>query len=464
MDKMTKTIRLFDTYRRETVEFTSIKNNQVGLYACGPTVYDYAHIGNLRTYLFVDILRRVLEFNDYQVKHVMNITDVGHLVSDGDDGEDKMEKGSRLQNRSAWDIGLFFEEKFFDDMTALNILKPKMVCRATEHIEEQIAFIQEIEKNGFTYKTSDGIYFDTSRLDDYGYLARLDVSGLQAGVRVDVAEKKNITDFALWKFSGDQIRQMEWQSPWGKGFPGWHIECSAMAKKYLGDLFDIHIGGEDHIPVHHSNEIAQSQACHGTNMANFWMHGYFLQIDKEKVAKSGKSLTLCELVNKNFDPLAYRYLVLTSHYRSRLNFTWDSLEAASTALNRLRKLVLAWPDGGCVDINYHKQFTQKINHDLNMPQALALVWSLVQSDISDAIKKATLLSFDQVLGLNLINYQVADIPAEIFELAEKRQIARQNKNWAESDLLREKIAQLGYCIEDEKNSFKLSKVLVKNIV
>ncbi len=274
------TVHLFDTYTRTIRKFEPLHGNEVGLYTCGPTVYDYAHIGNLRTYIFEDLLRRTLEFNGYTVKHVMNITDVGHLVSDADTGEDKMEKGSRRMGKSAWEIAEFYTQAFIDDLKRLNIKEPDIWCKATEHIPEQIDLIRCIEAKGYTYKTSDGIYFDTSKLPDYGHLGRLDIDGLQAGTRIDMGEKLHPTDFALWKFSPpDQQRQMEWDSPWGKGFPGWHIECSAMSEKYLGPYFDIHCGGEDHITVHHTNEIAQTQACYGTRLANFWMHGYFLQLD-----------------------------------------------------------------------------------------------------------------------------------------------------------------------------------------
>ena len=264
----------------------------VGLYTCGPTVYDYAHIGNMRTYIFEDILRRTLELDGFTVRHVMNITDVGHLTSDADTGEDKMEKGSRKAGKTAWEIAEEYTQAFKQDMQALNLVEPTIWCRATDHIQEQIDLIRCIEAKGFTYQTSDGIYFDTSRLSDYGALSRLNIDGLQAGSRIDVGEKRLPTDFALWKFSpAGQKRQMEWESPWGVGFPGWHIECTAMSAKYLGTFFDIHCGGEDHIPVHHTNEIAQSQACYGTNLANFWMHGYFLQLEAEKMSKStGKFL------------------------------------------------------------------------------------------------------------------------------------------------------------------------------
>ena len=337
-------LQLYDTYTRELREFQPLHPPEVGLYTCGPTVYDYAHIGNLRTYISEDILVRVLRFNGHAVKRVMNITDVGHLVSDADTGEDKMEKGSRRTGKSAWEIAEFYTQAFKEDLQRLNILEPTIWCRATDHIPEQIAFIQCIEAKGYTYRTSDGIYFDTSRLPDYGYLARLDVEGLQAGMRVDMGEKRNVTDFALWKLSPPgQQRQMEWDSPWGKGFPGWHIECSAMSAKYLGTFFDIHCGGEDHISVHHPNEIAQTQACHGTRLANFWMHYYFLQLDDAKMAKSaGTFLRMQTLLDRGYDPLAYRFFCLSAHYRAKLNITWEGLDGAATALNRLRLAAHEW--------------------------------------------------------------------------------------------------------------------------
>ncbi|MEZ4618415.1 MAG: cysteine--tRNA ligase [Caldilineaceae bacterium] len=325
-------LRLYDTYSRSLRDFAPLSPEEVGLYTCGPTVYDYAHIGNLRTYLFEDILRRVLEFNGYKVKHVMNITDVGHLVSDADSGEDKMEKGSRRTGKTAWEIAEFYTQAFQEDLRRLNILEPTIWCRATDYIPEQIEMIGCIEANGYAYTTSDGVYFDTAKLDDYGYLARLKIEGLQAGMRVDMGEKRNPTDFALWKFSPkDQTRQMEWESPWGVGFPGWHIECSAMSAKFLGNLFDIHCGGEDHIPVHHTNEIAQTEACHGTHLANFWLHGYFLQLDDAKMAKSaGGFLRVQTLLDRGYEPLVYRFFCLSGHYRAKLNFTWESLDGAKT--------------------------------------------------------------------------------------------------------------------------------------
>ena len=422
------------------------------MYACGPTVYDYAHIGNLRTYIFEDILRRTLEFHGYEVKHVMNITDVGHLTSDADTGEDKIEEGSKRTGKTAWEIAALYTEAFQRDLEALNIKEPDIWCNATDHINEQIRDIETIESNGYTYITSDGVYFDTSKLENYGYLARLDVKGLNAGQRVDIGEKKNATDFALWKFSPkDQVRQMEWPSPWGVGFPGWHIECSAMATKYLGEMFDIHCGGKDHIPVHHTNEIAQAQVCYGTHMANFWLHGYFLETDQEKMSKSsGEFLRLQTLLDNHYDPLSYRYLCLTANYRTDLKFTWESLQGAQRALNRLRNTVYGYGPTGNIDEHYLEQFRQQVYDDLNTPKGLAVIWDLIKSDLDPAVKKATILCCDQVLGLDLKSWapEQVDVPEEIQILVEKRSLARKNKQWQEADQLRDEIAALGFEVED----------------
>lgn len=445
-------LRLYDTYTRSLRDFSPLHPDEVGLYTCGPTVYDYAHIGNLRTYLFEDILRRVLEFNGYRVKHVMNITDVGHLVSDADSGEDKMEKGSRRTGKTAWEIAEFYTQAFREDLQRLNILEPTIWCRATDYIAEQIAMIGEIEANGYTYRTTDGIYFDTSKLDDYGYLARLKIEGLRAGTRVDMGEKRNLTDFALWKFSPkDEQRQMEWESPWGVGFPGWHIECSAMSAKFLGNFFDIHCGGEDHIPVHHTNEIAQTEACRGTHLANFWLHGYFLQLDDAKMAKSsGDFLRVQTLLDRGYDPLVYRFFCLSGHYRAKLNFTWEGLDGAATALERLRTAVHSWGEAGTVDETLMDQFEAQINDDLNMPRALAVAWEVVRGDLPPATKKATMLQFDRVLGLGLAEWQPKEstVPDEILAMVEQRQQARKERRWQEADALRDSITAAGYEIED----------------
>jgi cysteinyl-tRNA synthetase len=447
-----KNLQLYDNYSRSLREFSPLHPPQVGLYTCGPTVYDYAHIGNLRTYLFEDILRRALEFNGYQVKQVMNITDVGHLVSDADSGEDKMEKGSRRVGKTAWELAEIYTAEFKNDLGRLNIIEPTIWCRATDHIREQIEFIDCLEEKGFTYRTADGIYFDTSRLPDYGYLGRLDIEGLQAGARVEMSEKHNSTDFALWKFSPtDQKRQMEWDSPWGTGFPGWHIECSAMSVKYLGTFFDIHCGGEDHMAVHHVNEIAQTEACYGTHLANFWMHGYFLQLDEDtKMSKSGTFLRLQTLIDNGIDPLAYRFFCLNALYRTKLNFSWDGLAAAARSLERLRMAAFEWGQPGTADEDFVERFTDQVNDDLNMPRAVAVTWELVKSDLPAATKKATLLVFDRLLGLGLADWQPAEekVPDEVLALVEQRQQARKEKRWQDADALRTSISAAGYALED----------------
>ena len=444
--------QLYDTYSRSIRDFTPIDPEKVRIYACGPTVYDYAHIGNLRTYVFEDVLRRILEFKGFDVEHVVNITDVGHLTSDADTGEDKMEKGSRKTGATAWEIADIYTKAFKNDIDELNILQPTIWCKATDHIQEQIADIQKIEAKGFTYQTSDGIYFDTSRLDSYGYLARLDKEGLNEGARVAHGEKKNPTDFALWKFSNEtEKRQMEWDSPWGVGFPGWHIECSAMAVKYLGEQFDIHCGGKDHIPVHHSNEIAQSEVCYGTNLANYWLHGYFLETDSSKMSKSsGEFLRLQTLHDKKYDPLAYRYLCLTAHYRSDLKFTWESLDSASTALNRLRSAMHSWDEPSVLDESMMARFVAEVDRDMNTPKALALVWEMVKSKMDSAVKRATLLAMDEVLGLDLAGWVPVehDIPESILAMVESRRQARAEKNWALADQIRDELTAMGYELDD----------------
>ncbi|MBC7709352.1 MAG: cysteine--tRNA ligase, partial [Rhizobacter sp.] len=408
-------LHLYDTWTRSQREFTALKPGEVGLYTCGPTVYNYAHIGNLRTYLFEDGLVRVLKLNGYRVNHVMNITDVGHLVSDGDDGEDKMEAGSKRTGQTAWTIAGLYTDAFRADLKALNIQEPDVWCKATDNIPEQISFIEEIEKKGYAYRTSDGIYFDTSKQASYGYLGRLDIAGLQAGSRVDLGEKKHSTDYALWKFSApEDHRQMEWDSPWGRGFPGWHIECSAMAHKFLGEYFDIHCGGEDHITVHHPNEISQTEAAYGTRLANFWMHGYFLITNDAKMSKSsGEFLRVQLLIDKGFDPIAYRYLCLTGHYRSQLTFSWEALDSAQTGLNRLRNTVYSLAVATTADATFVARFMDKLNDDLNFPQALALGFEVLKSDLAPGIKKATLLKFDEAFGFGLAAWtpKIEDVPA-----------------------------------------------------
>jgi len=468
-------LTLFNTLTRQTEPFKSIHPGKVGLYTCGPTVYNYAHIGNLRTYVFEDILKRVLQFNGYKVNQVMNITDVGHLTSDADSGEDKMEKGAAREQKSVWDIAQFYTDAFFKDIADLNILKPEIICKATDHIEEQIALVLKLQDKGFTYQTSDGIYFDTSKLSDYGKLAKLDLTGLNAGSRVDMGEKKHATDFALWKFSpADSKRQMEWNSPWGVGFPGWHIECSAMSLKYLSDRFDIHTGGIDHIPVHHTNEIAQNEAALGQQTVNYWLHGEFLLTNEDrsgqnKMSKSkGNFLTLQSLKDKWHDPLAYRYLCLSAHYRAKLNFSFRALEGASESLKTLyktvQKLALDSTEPTELDTVAMERFEQAVNNDLNMPQALAVMWEVCHAKLPAGTKLATLFAMDAVLGLELeavftdaLGVQ-ANLPPDVVELISVREAARATKNWAESDRLREAIAERGYKVEDSQTGTQVTRL------
>ncbi|MEP7062257.1 MAG: cysteine--tRNA ligase [Betaproteobacteria bacterium] len=457
-------LRLYDNYTRSLRPFAPLAADRpVGLYTCGPTVYDFQHIGNFRTFLFEDVLKRVLEFNGLAVRHVMNITDVGHLVADADVGEDKMDVGARRAGKTAWEIAEIYTDAFLADMRALNIEAPLILCRATDHIAEQVEFVADLEKKGFTYRTSDGIYFDTSRQPDYGFLARLDREGLEGGKRVDVGEKRSITDFALWKFSAEGAqRQMEWPSPWGTGFPGWHIECSAMAQKYLGDYFDIHCGGEDHIPIHHTNEIAQTEARVGTRLANFWMHGYFLLENDAKMAKSaGEFLRIKALTGRGYDPLAFRYLCLTAHYRTQLNFTWDALESAATGLSRLRSGFHALPaDASAVDAASDTRFADRVNDDLNIPRALAVAWDVLRGDLAPGVKRATLLRFDAVLGLGLATWQPVEevVPADVRALADARLAARNARDWKESDRLRGAIKAAGWDVEDRAGAYTLKRV------
>lgn len=446
-------LKLYNTLTRTIEPFQPLHDMRVGLYTCGPTVYNYAHIGNLRSYIFEDILRRVLQLNGYAVNHVMNITDVGHLTDDADAGEDKMEQGAAREKKSVWDIAQFYSTAFWQDVHDLNLLEPTIVCKATDHISEQIDLIVRLQEREFTYQTSDGIYFDTSKLKDYGKLAKLDIHGLATGSRVDMGEKKHRTDFALWKFSpstssGLPKRQMEWNSPWGVGFPGWHIECSAMSLKYLGDRFDIHCGGIDHIPVHHTNEIAQNEAALGHQTINYWLHGEFLLTNDNRMGKSKDNfLTLPSLKDKGYDPLAYRYFCLNAHYRSKLNFTFEALDGAQQALHTLRHQIMTWDKPTQVDTVTMERFTQASNDDLNMPRSLAVMWMMVRSDMETGKKLATILEMDTVLGLHL-NQPPAEIPPEVIELVAARETARQAKEWATADDLRKKITKQGYQLED----------------
>ncbi len=373
----------FNTLTRKKEEFKPLIPGKAGVYCCGPTVYNFAHIGNLRSYFFEDIMKRVLLYNGYDVKHIMNITDVGHLVSDADEGEDKMEKGAMREGKTVWDIAEFYTQEFKNDIEKLNILPPSIWCKATDHITEQIELVKCLEAKGYTYITEDGVYFDTSKFPDYGKMALLDIDGLEEGKRIKFSdEKKNKTDFALWKFSPrDQKRQMEWESPWGKGFPGWHLECSAMSSHYLGNTFDIHCGGVDHIQIHHTNEIAQSEACTGQKFVDYWLHGEFLIEEKGKMSKSaGGFLKLQTLIDKGYSPLDYRYFLLMTHYRKKIKFSFDNLDAARNGYVNLKNRISILKSENQIVIDktnekfleYQKKFLDEINDDLNVTGAMAV--------------------------------------------------------------------------------------------
>ncbi|HLD20831.1 MAG TPA: cysteine--tRNA ligase [Patescibacteria group bacterium] len=462
-------IRFYNTLIRQKEEFRPIHEGKVGMYSCGPTVYWFAHIGNMRSFLFADVLRRTLELNGFEVKQVMNITDVGHLTGDTDDGQDKMIVAMKREGKSAYEIAEFYTTAFKKDLEALNIKPANIYPKATDHIVEQIEMVAALEKNGFTYQTSDGIYFDTSKLADYGRLSGQRGEEKKAGARVEMGEKRNATDFALWKFSAEgSDRDMEWDSPWGKGFPGWHIECSAMSLKYLDAPFDIHTGGVDHIAVHHENEIAQTMGAEGVLEANVWMHNEFLTVDNGKMSKSlGNLFTVEELVAKGYDPLVYRYFVLGGHYRSKLNFTFEGLDAAQNALHKLRETVRSWPTPGtipplasrgtigCADLE--NEFLAALNDDLSTPQALSIVWKLVDAELPVDAKAKTLLWMDRVLGLKLEEYlgHALRVPPEVAKLVEQREEARKQKDWPRSDELRDQIQQSGYSVEDTDGGSKI---------
>lgn len=461
-------IKFYNTKTREKEKFKPLENT-VRIYTCGPTVYDYAHIGNLRTYIFEDVLKRVLNYNGHDVKHIMNITDVGHLASDDDSGEDKVEQKAREEGKSAKEIAKFYTKQFKKDLENLNINPPTNWVKATETITEQIELIKVLEEKGFTYQIEDGIYFDTSQLDDYGKMSNLEER--EGGKRVDMKGKRNNTDFALWKFSKpDENRQMEWESPWGTGFPGWHTECVVMGKNQLGIPFDIHCGGVDHIEIHHPNEIAQAKAAFNKNPAKFWMHGEFLTVKDEKMSKSkGNFYTLAD-IEDNFSPLAFRYLCLNSHYRSKMNFSTKALEGAERSLDKLQEKFteLKKDKEGTIDKNYKEEFLAAINNDLNTPQALQITWDLLKDQsISDGSKRATLLDFEDVLGLNFTKKKSArltpngevsfagEIPNKIIQLTKKRKKFREQEEYDKADEIRKKINNQGYKIKDVSEGYKI---------
>lgn len=462
-------LRIYNTLTRQKEDFTPIHEGKAYMYSCGPTVYNYAHIGNLRTYIFMDLFRRTLRYDGYKLKGVMNITDVGHLLSDGDTGEDKMQKASREQKKSPWEIAAYYTDVFFTDLKKLNIGKPEIIAKATDHIQEMIDYVQKLVEKGYGYEIDDGIYFDIGKFPGYGKLSRLNLEEQQAGARVEVnSQKRHPADFALWK-KAEPEHIMQWPSPWGMGYPGWHIECSAMSLKYLGMPFDIHTGGVDHIPVHHENEIAQNEALTGKKSVNYWVHGEFMLVNNGKMSKSlGNTYRISDLKERGYKALDFRYFCLNTHYRKKLNFTFEGLDAAKAAYARLlaqvykHKTAKASGDTALAE-KYLEQFRQAIDDDLNVPLALGILWTMMKETPAKELYTAA-LEFDKVLGLDLDKAeapkeeeQKTEAPQEVIALCEERKAAKAAKDWAKADKLRADIAAMGYTVVDTKDGYKVTK-------
>ena len=457
----------YNTLTKQKEKFEPLDSKEVRIYSCGPTVYKDATIGNMRTNIFQDILRRVLRYNGYKIKHVMNITDVGHLVSDGDEGEDKMLKSAREEHKTPLEIAEHYTKLFFEDLKALNVETPEIVCKATDHINEMLEYVRELIKNGYAYETSTAVYFDISKLDKYPVLSNLNLEEQKAGARVEVdKEKKNPYDFALW-IKAPKNHLMKWNSEFGPSYPGWHIECSAMGRKYLGEQFDIHTGGIDLIPTHHENEIAQSKGATGKIPARYWLHGEYLLIDGGKMSKSlGNVYLVKDIKEKGYEPLAYRLFSYSCNYRNKLNFTWEGIESAQKSLERLRGSYKAHLNGtdnldekdkeklANIEENFHKA----INDDLNMPLAMSYVWETAKFEKKSPEVAKLLMNFDTVLGISINKQEEQkEIPQEISELLEQRRKARENKDWAKSDEIRDLISEKGYIVKDTKNGQEISK-------
>lgn len=459
-------LRFYNTLTRKKEDFVPVKPHQAGIYSCGPTVYKYAHIGNLRAYVFMDELRRVLEYNGYKVKSVMNITDVGHLVSDADDGEDKMSKSAHETGKTPLEIASFYTDQFMKDIDALNIKRPTVCPKATDNIPEMIPVVQSLLDKGYAYETEDGIYFSVEKFPDYGKLSGINLADQRHGARVEVNSfKRHPVDFALWKKAAPNHLQ-QWDSPWGKGFPGWHIECTAMSKKYLGEVFDIHTGGVDHIPIHHENEIAQAECWLGHPAVHYWMHSEFMLIDGGKMSKSlGNTYTISDLVAKGYSPVVFRYFCLNVQYRQKINFTWEAMDAAKAAYNKLcaqlvsHKNSPARTEKSILD-DFHNKFEEAINDDLNIPLAIGVLWTMLKLPKSCDVYKLA-LDFDRVFALDFDKVKEEKkeivIPDNVRQLAETRLQARKAKNWAESDRLREELSALGYSVKDTADGYELSE-------
>lgn len=469
-------MKVFNTLTKKKEELKSINDKEIRMYSCGPTVYNYAHIGNLRTYIFMDILSKTIIANGYKLKHVMNITDVGHLVSDGDNGEDKMQKASEREHKSPYEIANYYTKAFLKDLEKLNIKKPDIIAKATEHIPDMIEYVKKIMENGYAYETSTGLYFDISKLPNYGILSGKNLQGEKAGARVNVDnEKRNPQDFAIWK-KAPKNHIMQWDSPWGKSYPGWHIECSAMSRKYLGEQFDIHTGGVDHIPIHHENEIAQSIGYSGKIPANYWMHGEFLLVDNGKMAKSlGNVYTIADLEKKGFDAIDYRYFCLNSNYRTPLNFTFKGLESAKIGLNRLRKNIkihsLSNGEVSKEEIQKYKEmFMEAMNDDLDSAKALSIIWEIARKENKSKKYSDLISQMDEIMGLDISlekikvreekekNIIKKSLNCDIENLIAKREEARKNKQWQKADEIREELLKKGIVIQDTKEGVKIDYI------
>ena len=459
-----------NTLTKQKEKFKPIRKDEVRIYSCGPTVYKDATIGNMRTNIFQDVLRRVLRYNGYKIKHAMNITDVGHLVSDGDEGEDKMIKSAREENKTPLEIAEHYTQLFFNDLKDLNIETPEIVCKATDHIPEMLEYVEILVKKSYAYETSTAIYFDISKLDKYPILSNLNLNDQKAGARVEVdEEKRNPYDFALW-IKAPKNHLMKWNSPWGPSYPGWHIECSAMSLKYLGEQFDIHTGGIDLIPTQHENEIAQSKGRTGKIPANYWLHGEYLLINGGKMSKSLKNVYLLkDIKDKGYDPLVYKLFCYSCHYRNKLNFTWEGIDSAAKSLERLRNAYQIHLHGndelGDVDIrklsDIEENFHKAINDDMNMPLAMSYVWETAKFEKKNPNVAKLLMKFDTVLGLKIDVMQESnngEIPEEILGLLEKRKVARDQKDWKKSDEIRDLLKEKGYMVKDTKNGQELDKI------
>ncbi len=456
-------MKIYNSLTRKKEELSS-KDNIIKMYTCGPTVYYFPHIGNMRAYIFMDLLRKSLKYCGYKIEGVMNITDVGHLVSDSDEGEDKMEIAAKRENKDPYEIAKFYTDCFIKDTSRLNIELPEHIAKATEHIGEMIDFIKKLEEKGYTYIIDDGVYFDVQKFKGYGQLSGKDLSTVGESRIDENSQKHHPFDFALWKFVPEN-HIMKWNSPWGVGCPGWHIECSAMGEKYLGNSIDIHTGGIDHKPIHHENEIAQNDAKEGKRVVKNWMHVEFLQVDGGKMSKSlGNLYTLDDLIKKGYSPLDFRYMNLLTHYRKALNFTFESLASSASALKSLRNLVLEHKDAPNktkeeVLESYEDQFVAAISDDLNIPLALGVLWKMLKSEEKSNDIFLLAKKFDSVFSLDLGKETKAEeIPEEILNLANQRKIARENKDYVKSDEIRNLISSKGYTILDTKEGFEIKKI------